>query len=297
MYKQFLKDPNYLTKYHAAFAGVLFLLNLSLAYYRAPEFLELALFLPAVWFGSMTDIRVVIGTLFYAIGASFFLTSFNPTYFYAIPVAVLITFPLTAMIHNPSHDSVRPRWLNRPVGELVGLFHMIGFPDWKIIHIFHHQHSDHPEFDPHPPGQKTYLQFVLSMRKMAAAAFILHYCRIFGQSEDSARRLKWFSLASRADMLMRATFWYFVLGAQLFTYLFLTSISFKMLHYAWFNYATHRFIDGEYRTQNFNHWGYKFINAIAWGLYYHDNHHSQPSLFNPKHMPQRTKSAAEKSAA
>lgn len=287
MYKQFLKDPNYLTKYHWACAAILFGANIMLGFYRAPQFMDLALFIPAIWFGSMTDIRVVWGTFFYAVGASFFLDSFHPMYFAALPVAVLITFPLTSLIHNPSHDSVRPRWLNRPVGELTGLYHMIGFPDWKIIHVFHHQHADNPELDPHPPGEKTYFEFLLSMRKIAAASFVSHYFRLFGQTEDSARRLKWFARATRVDMLMRATFWYLVLGAQLFTYLFLASIGIKMMHYAWFNWSTHRPVNGEYKTQNYNHWAYRFVNLISWNLYYHDNHHAQPSLFNPKKMVTR----------
>lgn len=292
MYKKFLKDPNYLLKYHLIFAVGLVPAIVALALLRPPAWIDLVLFLPAIWFGSQSDIRAVSLTFVYACGAAFFSPTFEPVFPLLIPLGVLIAFPLTTLVHNPSHDSLKPRWLNRPVGELAGLFHLAGFPDWKIIHIFHHQHSDHPELDPHPPLDKGYWEFAMGMRKSVGEAYVRHYMRIHGQNAETMSRLKRFALASRLDMLLRATFWFLLLGPQLFAYLFLASITFKMYHYAWFNHATHRPENGQVVTKNMDHRLYRIVNFLSYGLYYHDNHHARPSLANPKHL-QKSKRAEE----
>lgn len=42
-----------------------------------------------------------------------------------------------ALIHNASHGSLRPWWLNQPVGELMGLFQLTGFPDRQATQVLH----------------------------------------------------------------------------------------------------------------------------------------------------------------
>jgi hypothetical protein len=55
-----------------------------------------------------------------------------------------------------------------------------------------------------------------------------------------------------------------------------------MFHYAWFNYVTHRPLGDGAIIVNRNEHAYKLVNAIAFGLYFHRNHHIRPSLFDPR---------------
>jgi fatty acid desaturase len=298
VFKQFLRDPNYLTKYHWIVSGLLFVVNIFLFARSSPDLSSLLLFLPVLWFGSLPDIRIVAAAYLYACAVTYLNPAFDVYSVLAILPALILIFPFTSLIHNPSHDSIRPRWLNRPVGELVGLIHMIGFPDWKIIHIFHHQYADDPQLDPHTPGDKTFRSFALGMRQQAISAFVLHYTRRFGAHEASISRLKWFGRASRVDMLMRISFWYLVLGPQLFTFFFLSGILGKMMHYAWLNFSTHRPTENGFKINNLNHnYAYKIINTISQNLYYHGNHHSKPSLANPKKMKQANPVEVSRSVA
>ena len=82
--------------------------------------------------------------------------------------------------------------------------------------------------------------------------------------------------------------------------MFATSIAFKMVHFAWFNYTTHRPVEGKFQTRNLTQGLYFAINWISFGFYYHDNHHKNPTLFNPKYMPdtpQKRKPSADEAAA
>jgi fatty-acid desaturase len=167
----------------------------------------------------------------------------------------------------------------------MGVVQLSGFPEWKIIHVIHHSNPDHPELDPHPPLLMTYWQFAKGMRDSIARVFVTYYFKCFGKEEAAMKGIKRFGLASRLNMFMKVTMWYLLLGPQLFTFLFLSSVAFKMLHFAWFNYATHRPTNDKFEIKNLDHRLYTVINWISFGLYYHDNHHTNPSLFNPKKMP------------
>ena len=189
---------------------------------------------------------------------------------------------------------MRPRWLNRPLGEFIGLVQLTGFPDWTILHVFHHQHPDDAKLDPHPPLQKNYWEFAFGMRAHIGNCFMRHYFKYFGESPLSIKRVGYFLKAAKFNMLMKVCFWYFVFGPQNFTFFFTTSILLKMLHYAWFNYATHK-IDknGDYMIKNLDHSFYRLINLIASGLYYHGNHHTNPHFHNPKNIPVKNPAPAK----
>lgn len=284
MISNFRKDRLFLARYHFTSFAVISLINVVLCLTTSIAFKDLLWYLPLVAVLSTTKIQYVIASFIYAALVSFFRTDFQAIYLLALPVAILMTFPLTAFLHNASHGSFNPKWLNRPVGEIVGVMQLSGFIQWKIVHVVHHMHSDDPQLDPHPPLNKGYWEFTKGMRESAINAYVKFFMKMHGKGEAAMDALKKFSLAAKLDQSSRVLLWLILLGPQIFTFLFLSSIVFKMFHYAWFNYSTHRPAAGSTEIQNLNNRFYRFVNTIGFGLYYHKNHHLAPLLFDPRTM-------------
>lgn len=296
MITRFSSDKKFLTRYHASSFYTVLALSSLMAFIKPFSVQEFLWYLPIVIIMSSTKIQIVLGVFIYACVVSMTSDSFHWIYLSAIPVAILLTFPLTALLHSASHGSLRPKWLNRPVGELVGLMQLSGFAQWKIVHVVHHKHADDPDLDPHPPQFKSYWEFTKGMRESAIKAYAKFYLKTFGDNNESGAELKRFGMMAKLDQSARVLLWYLVLGPQLFTFLFLASIVFKMFHYAWFNYITHRPTGNEIEVKNLDSNLYYIINRIAFGLYYHKNHHLYPLLFNPRYLA-ISKVAAKNTAA
>lgn len=285
MFNKFRKDPNYLTKYHLIIAASLFLANCMLFYFKTPSAASLLWYLPALYLMTSTELKLVMTATAYSWVVGTFQTDFSPLHMLALVPAILFTFPLTSWLHSASHVSLRPRWLNRPLGELTGIMQLSGFADWRVLHVIHHQFPDNPEYDPHHPGQRSYWKFAFGMRAMVGQSLMNYYFKLFGRNEVSFKRIKYLMLSMKIDSSMKVIFWFMLLGPQYFSYLFTSSILFKMLHYAWFNWATHRpDKNGKYEIINLDHSFYRVINFLAAGLYYHGNHHLNPNLHNPKYV-------------
>lgn len=188
---------------------------------------------------------------------------------------------MSALLHNASHANIRPRWLRRILGEAVGLWQLMSFPSWFIVHVLHHKNPDDPVLDPHPPMGQSYLKFLFGMRQKISTVFINHYFSLWGDNDESKRCLKELGIESQVAMFLQALFWYLLLGPQIFTFLFIASVIFKMAHYAWFNYATHVYTDEGPVIVDLNQGLYKVVNLLGFGLYHHKSHHDQASLYNP----------------
>lgn len=292
MLRKFRNDPDYLTKYHLN--ATLLLLPSAVASFiltgRSPN--QLLLFLPTILILCSPQIRTVLVGYVATIAVAYFCGQIDIYCLGLFVAGILVTFPVSGLMHATSHDSLRPRWLNRPVGEAMGLFHLVGYPDWKIIHVIHHSHADDSELDPHPPGNKSYWEFTKGMRTAAANAFVKYYLKHFSQVEKASPKLKKFSRVSKLDTLVRIFFWYCLLGPKVFTFFYASSLVFKMFHWAWFNWSTHRPTENGVQILNYSHGLYRFINAISLGLYYHQNHHLNPSLLNPGKLPRESVSRA-----
>lgn len=286
MFRKFCKDPNYLMKYHLAVGTALFVINIFLFKLMPPNISALFIYVPAILLMTSTELKYVMTAVVYSWFVSFFQEDFNILYMALILPALVLMFPFTSWIHSPAHDSIKPKWINRPLGELIGIIQLTGFADWKVLHVFHHQYPDDPNLDPHPPLQKSYWRFAFGMRENIGKCYMAHYFRYFGQNELSLRRLKMFLHAAKFNMLMKVGLWYLIMGPQVFSFYFTTSILLKMLHYAWFNYATHKYDSNldKYNILNLDNAIYKIINKISFGLYYHGNHHQNPSYHNPKYI-------------
>jgi len=283
MLKEFRIDPNYLYYYHlksAFFWGTLSIALLALG--MGPDGASWIVFAPFMILATSTNLKLILALSLTAILVAIGRHDFSWVWLGTLPATVLLTFLASSLIHCASHDSLGAKWLNRLVGELVGLVQLSGFPDWKIIHVLHHQHADDQDLDPHPPLKKAFWPFAFSMRDSIARVYVNFYCKIFGSSETSARNLRRFSIAARLDSAAKVLLWFTLLGPQGFTWLFLVSLSFKMVHWAWFNYVTHRPKEGDgTEIRNLSSISYRIINLFSLGLYFHKNHHDFPHLRNP----------------
>lgn len=281
MLRSFRSNRNFLASYHARFGFCLLAVNIALYIFRTPSVEKMALYIPCILLLSSPQIISVLFGYAYGITLAMTFQEFDSIQLFEIPIALILTFPITALLHCASHNSIRPKWLNRPIGELTGLMQLYGFPDWTVLHFIHHSFSDDRELDPHAPGNQTFWQFILGMRDSASAAFLKYYFKQFGNNPESVRAATRFARLSKFDTLMKVTFWFLLFGPQTFSFLFITSIAFKMLHYAWLNFHTHR--GGEIRNLN-SGLLYPAINFIAFGVYFHRNHHLAPSLFDPRNL-------------
>jgi fatty acid desaturase len=284
MLSQFRKDPFYLSRYNYKSASCLFLINCLLFVLLDLNMETLLYLLPGIILLASPRLYFVLLAFGYLSGACFMGQDFSYLYLLGIPAGIILTFPVTAFIHSASHNSIRPKWLNRPVGELMGLAQLSGLPAWTVIHVVHHTYPDDPEMDPHAPGSMSYWQFAVSMRDSIANSFVKYFLNVHGNNSESKSALKQFAISTKLDTLMKIFFWYLLLGPQVFTFSFVFSVLFKMMHFAWFNYVTHQPENGKVVIRNKSALLYKIVNLIAFGLYYHDNHHRVPSLFNPQKL-------------
>ncbi|MES3038587.1 MAG: fatty acid desaturase, partial [Bdellovibrionota bacterium] len=168
MIRSFRTNPRYLEMYHWKMGIGLFAVNCLLLYFTDQTWNDLAYYVPVLFLLVSPQIMVAMTGYACAIGLTLWQGNFDSMSLVEALAALIVTFPVSGLMHSTSHDSMRPRWLNRPVGELMGMFHLVGYPDWKIIHIIHHTYTDDAQLDPHPPGEKSYWEFAKGMRNAAA---------------------------------------------------------------------------------------------------------------------------------
>lgn len=215
---------------------------------------------------------------------------------YAV-AAILITFPVTSLYHSASHLSLRPRFMNRLVGEAFGFFHNMGIDIWSVTHHYHHKHTDIPGLDPHPIQGQGFWEFAKVTGRTLTEAFSLHYFKCHSRTPKTERAHKLMLLNFVVRNPLVTLIWFLALGPRGFVYFYVVNLVFKRFHYAWFNWVTHRKKDDNVETENLSGGAYRFINAISFNLYYHHNHHKYPNLMNPKKVPASFLRSKEKSVA
>lgn len=284
MYREFRKDRAYLTRYHAYSAIILLAVAGTLVSLAPPKVEYLVATLPGLILLASTRLPLVMMGTAYLIGALIWRGEFEFWQLIFVPLSVAATLVATGLIHNASHDNIRPRWLRHPIGELCGFFHLVGFRDWVVVHTLHHAHADDPEYDPHPPLDKSYWRFTLGMRESIVKVLVQDYFKHWGQSPESTKKLWWMGKFAMLGHWSKIAIWWTLLPLSAFSLFFALSIALKMLHYAWFNYATHRKSSDGPTILNLDSPVYKVANALSFGLYFHKNHHSNPRLFDPRRL-------------
>jgi fatty acid desaturase len=288
MFKQYKKDIYFLLKYNSANAVLLGFASLLLFQQWSPLasvadswillLCILPLSLPNLW--TITGSAIVLASV--AVSLDLFSVSLGD--WWLLPLGAVIGLQSAWLMHNAAHESIKPRWLNRLLGEICGLQQLMGFPGWAIPHIVHHQFSDDPDKDPHPPQYLTFMQFLAEMGpSMARVArqFFFNLWKDHPQVSRIWQSMVWTSMAAR---YMRAVFLLVLLGPKIFVLCFMVSKMVNMIWYVHFNYYTHRPTgDGRIEILNLDHnFYYKLMNATMAGVYYHKNHHAKASLFDPR---------------
>lgn len=299
MYKAFRKDPKYLTNYHMKSALTWITACVMVGLTRRPDQTHLLYFLPALLLLASTHVGIVTLGVITAVIASYFAQGFGSPIIALGLLALSVPWALfaTAILHNAAHGNIKPRWLCRAVGEVFGLLQLVGFPDWVVIHVIHHAHPDDPEKDPHPPLGQTFWKFMLGMRASILKVLLREYLALWGQTAESKRQLTRLMLASKVEQVAKITFCLLLFGPHAFAWFFAPSIVFKMIHYAWFNWATHVQNGKDVVILNRTTALYKIANIFSIGLYYHQNHHKNPKLFHPGRMTARPREQDESNIA
>lgn len=286
MYRSFRSDPGYLTKYHIKSTVVVLALNALVAVIFPPNPFLFAAFIPAILLMSSPDFRVVAVGCAAALAADAITGSSLPAWSLALlPVASVVwALLLTAFLHNASHDNFRPAAINRPIGEFCGLAQLVGYADWAVVHVLHHAYSDDPDRDPHPPGIKTFWPYLFGLRANVGRVLLNEYFGRWGRTPEARRQLGRMMIASKIGQVAKLSFWWLLLGPTVFSWFFATSVVFKLFHFAWVNYATHR-TDETGGLRNIGDGPvYRVLNFFTYGLYYHKNHHLNPKLFDPRRL-------------
>jgi fatty acid desaturase len=291
MIQNFRTDPAYLNKYYAKVSVVLAVVCASILWLRPGAGGSYLLYLPALLLTLVPRFPVIVAGYLYAVGTSLTLErgTFHIGYLALIPLGLYLALIATSYIHNAAHNNIRPRWLRRAIGEACGVFHLVGFPDWTIVHFVHHRHADDSELDPHPPAGLSYWRFLNGVKDSIFRVLTKNYFSNFEHEPRAAHYWRSLPLFAMSAQLLKIHFWFLLFGAQVFTFLFLTSIVAKNLHYAFFNYATHipsPDDPSQMQIVNLNRSAFfRVVNLLSHGLYFHMNHHDNPNLFNPGLVP------------
>lgn len=189
-------------------------------------------------------------------------------------------------MHNATHGSFRPKWLNKLAGELAGLHQLWGFVGWKLIHLMHHHYSDDLRYDPHPPADYSFPQFMKHMFLKSSLKITERYRDHYGETPRTVwlhRVLKPVFLTMAACNLV---FWLLLLGPAGFLWFYVPSYAFNHWLFSHINYYSHPKDEaGTTYAVNRNDTPYHWLANLLWfGIYFHGNHHRKPLMFNPGKM-------------
>lgn len=197
----------------------------------------------------------------------------------ALPLLVWAHVAANATVHNCCHQNL-PRPINRLVAEVLGLFVIVRFFVWEVMHTRHHAFPDDPERDPHP-CKPTFVQFMVGIM-LVTAEKQLHAIK----RERHPDHMKYegvrtvFSLVTDASILIM---WFVLLGWPLFLGVFIPMQILGWVILGHFNWIAHRGADrtADFGPRNRDHGLFWLGNRIWFGIYMHKNHHDYAGRFNP----------------
>lgn len=234
------------------------------------------------------------------IGVSLALLSYTFIHFYGadfsltslvwIPAGIYLGMINVQLIHNCAHKSFRPLWINRPLGELLAIHLLSGFPGFVILHLTHHRYPDDPALDPHPNGDLSFWEYFFSIKKKLKEFFRTTYFAQWGETLETKGLWRRQQLLLPLNRVLRAGVMLLVFGPTGFLFFIVPSLIANHITYAHINYFTHqRQADGSVAIINLDTGFYRILNFFMLGGYSHKNHHDQPQLFNPARLPQEAK--------
>jgi len=280
-YTRFRQDPYFILNYYLANLALLIAGTalLALAFDRVQAFRW-----PLLWFIGLLlfvlpsfNLIFLSGIAYLALAAMMQPALFTPTALALVPAGMLAGTISAALMHNAAHGNFRPRWSNRPWGELCGLFQLTGLAGWTVSHVLHHASPDDPERDAHPPGTMSFRAYANAMGVQMKDNLTAKFFELHGRTPENAAIWRTVVALAPVTRYLRIAFILLLLGPSWFLWFYVPFKIVNALIYIDFNYRTHRPTgDGGVEVLNLDHtpW-YKLLNAVSFGSYYHKNHHSR----------------------
>ncbi len=200
-----------------------------------------------------------------------------------LPIGLIIGVKMPVLIHNCVHGNMKPKIMNQIAGELAGVYVLLSMAAFELNHFMHHAHSD-SHLDPHNPHKRSFIPFFFA-NNFGGTRVVLHkYFQFHGKTATNKRLFELVCVLHFLNVPLRLMFWVFLLGPTLFVTFFIPSYLFHMFVFAHINYKTHETKDnGEVVLYNLNsNVYYRFVNYFGSGVYFHKNHHLNPTHYNPQ---------------
>nr|BDT28512.1 fatty acid desaturase [Bacteriovorax sp. HI3] len=207
----------------------------------------------------------------------------NPWHLALLPIGLIIGVQVPVLMHNCVHRNLRPPLLNTIMGEIAGVYILLGLAAFELNHTMHHAHAD-TDMDPHNPHKKNFFKFLLANNFGGTEVVLAKYLKYHGDTRTNHALFKLICFMHFLAVPMRLAFWFMLLGPSLFVLFFIPSYAFHMFVFAHINYITHETMDdGDVKIYNMdNNLYYRLVNFFGSGVYYHKNHHHNPGHYNPK---------------
>lgn len=202
-----------------------------------------------------------------------------------IPLGLIIGLVSATAFHNASHGNIKPRYLNRLIGELTASLSLEDLRCFRVGHMLHHIHTDDPLMDPHPPQGLAFFEFIVSSRKKTIFCIENLYYKHHGKSASSIKNVQLQIILFHVAAVFKLVFWLYLFGPTLFLLFFIPSYLSYFFGFAHLNYISHQDDHGEGSIYNHNgNLFYKGMNIVTSGGYFHKNHHASPGLYNPSKL-------------
>jgi len=189
------------------------------------------------------------------------------------------------LVHFCAHGLLRPRWLNRILGEILSIQFFSTFLGFTVVHMEHHAHADDLTLDPHPNYAEGFLNYFTRLHRTMATSFKRMYFNIHSTSPETERQWKMYLLLRPTRHFSRVIVLLLALGPSGFLFFLLPSMIVNHWVFGHLNYYSHlRGPDGTVEIQNLNKkFLHKLLNVFTLGAYNHADHHRRPnSFFTPR---------------
>lgn len=151
--------------------------------------------------------------------------------------------------------------------------------------MLHHQFSDE-ELDPVNPKGMNFLLFLSAPMRYMIKTTKQYLFMIHASFPRYNYIMQAQTVVFHINLILRVSFWYLLLGQDLFIWFYIPTLLTNFAIYAHINYVCHRdHADGSVEVVNLNHnLYYRIANVLTFGGYFHKNHHQKLSSFNPSRL-------------
>jgi stearoyl-CoA desaturase (delta-9 desaturase) len=200
-----------------------------------------------------------------------------------LPLGLILGVRIPVLMHNCVHGNLRPKILNPILGELAGVYILLGMEAFALNHWMHHAYADTSE-DPHNPQGKRFLRFALANNFGGTGPVLRKYLAFHGDTPRNRRRFAAIVALHFLNVPARLAFWALCLGPDWFLPVFAPSYAFHLFVFAHINFVTHRTgAGGESLVYDLSEGPYyRFVNFFGHGVYHHHSHHAAPHRLDPR---------------